>query len=162
MSHGTMDLAPLLSVSRAVEWFLLLLIRGLLLAIPMIFAISPICCVDLPIVLLLLRGPLATLFKELCSGLVGLDAHVSNCEQIAYCLGLLHYNLLNSLDVTHSIMKSIDDLDVLDIRDSVPSVAETFHIFPETLIMLLLDGLQGLSSRWMPIYTLKVFDEHGT
>jgi hypothetical protein len=78
MSCGTMDLAPLFCVDRVMEWSLLLLIRGLLLVIPsipmvfMIFAISvisvvfvipvisPISYVDLPIVLLLLRGPLAT------------------------------------------------------------------------------------------------------
>jgi hypothetical protein len=38
-------------------------------------------------------------------------------------------------------VKGIDDFDVLDIRDSVPSIAETFHIVSETFIMLLFDGL---------------------
>jgi hypothetical protein len=55
-----MDLVLLLCVDRTVEWSLLLLIQGLLLAIPMISVISLISCVDLLIVLLLLRGPLAT------------------------------------------------------------------------------------------------------
>jgi hypothetical protein len=60
MSCGTMDLTPLLYISRAMEQFLLLLIQGLLLVIPAIStisvipAISPISCVDLSIVLLLL------------------------------------------------------------------------------------------------------------
>jgi hypothetical protein len=50
----------------------------------------------------------------------------------------------------------------MDVRDNIPSIVEMFHIVPEALIMLLLDGLQGLSSRWMLIYTLKVSNEHGT
>jgi hypothetical protein len=41
-------------------------------------------------------------------------------------------------------MEGIDDLDVLDIRDSVPGIVETFDVVPKTLIMLLPDGLQGL------------------
>jgi hypothetical protein len=46
-------------------------------------------------------------------------------------------------------MEDIDDLDVLDARDSVLGVVEMFHIVPEALIMLLPDGLESLSSRWM-------------
>jgi hypothetical protein len=95
-------------------------------------------------------------------GLRGLDAYVSNCEQIGHCLGLLHCNLLNNLDVSHPVAKGIDDLDVLDIRDSVPGVTEMFHIVPEAFIMLLLDGLHGFSCRWMLVYTLKVSNKHGT
>jgi hypothetical protein len=66
MSCGTMDLTPLLYVNRAKEQSLLLLICRLLLAIPMIStvstipAVSTIGCVDLSIVLLFIRGPLAT------------------------------------------------------------------------------------------------------
>jgi hypothetical protein len=41
-------------------------------------------------------------------------------------------------------VEGVADLDVLDIRDSVPSIAEIFHVVPETLIMLLSDGLQSL------------------
>jgi hypothetical protein len=37
-----------------------------------------------------------------------------------------------------------------------------FHIVPEALIMLLLDGLQSLSSRWTLVCTLEVPDEYGT
>jgi hypothetical protein len=63
-----MDFTPLLYVSRAMERSLLLLIRGLLLAIPVISVISTISvismissisCVDILIVPLLLQGPLA-------------------------------------------------------------------------------------------------------
>jgi hypothetical protein len=60
MSYGMMDLTPLLYVSRAMERSFLLMICGLLLAIPAIPAISTIGYVDLPIILLLLRGSLAT------------------------------------------------------------------------------------------------------
>jgi hypothetical protein len=59
-------------------------------------------------------------------------------------------------------MEGIDALDVLDIRDSVPGIAEIFHIVPETHIMLLPNGLQGLCCRWTLIRALKVLNEHGT
>jgi hypothetical protein len=57
-----MDLTPLLCIDRAMERYLLLLIRRLLLAIFVISVIpivSTIGCVDLLIILLLLQGPLA-------------------------------------------------------------------------------------------------------
>jgi hypothetical protein len=44
-------------------------------------------------------------------------------------------------------VEDIDDLDVLYIQGSVSSVAEIFHVVPEALIMLLLDGLHGFCSR---------------
>jgi hypothetical protein len=37
-----------------------------------------------------------------------------------------------------------------------------FDIIMETLIVLLLDGLEGLSGRWTRIGALEVPDEHGT
>jgi hypothetical protein len=43
-------------------------------------------------------------------------------------------------------MEYVDDFDVLDVRDSVPDIAEMFHVFPETFMSLLLDRLQGFSS----------------
>jgi hypothetical protein len=162
MSCGTMDLAPLLCVGRVMELSLLLLIRGLLLAVPAISVVYVIGCVDLSIVLLLLRGHLALGFKEPSPSLRGLNAYVNDCKQIGHCLGLLHCDLLNSLDVTHPIMKDIDDFDVLDVRDNIPGIAETFHVISEASIMLLLDGLQGFSYRWTLVHTLKVSDEHGT
>jgi hypothetical protein len=58
VSSGMIDLAPLFYVSRAMEWSFLILIYGLLLAIPTLFK-EPIG-VDLLIILLLLRGPLTT------------------------------------------------------------------------------------------------------
>jgi hypothetical protein len=44
------------------------------------------------------------------------------------------------------ITESINDFDVIDVRDSVPDIAETIHMIPEALIMLLFDGLHGFSS----------------
>jgi hypothetical protein len=54
---------------------------------------------------------------------------------------------LDSLDVADSIPEGIDDLDVLDVWDSVLGVVETFHIIPGVFIMLLLSGLQGFNCR---------------
>jgi hypothetical protein len=59
-------------------------------------------------------------------------------------------------------MENIDDLNVLDVWDGIPNIAETFHIVSEALVMLLLDSLQSLSSRWTLVCTLKVPDKHGT
>jgi hypothetical protein len=57
-------------------------------------------------------------------------------------------------------MEGIDDLDVLDVWDSVPCIVEIFHIIPESLIMLLLDGLQGLGHGRMLVCALEVINEH--
>jgi hypothetical protein len=50
----------------------------------------------------------------------------------------------------------------LDVQDDVPGIAETYDVVTEALIILLLDGLDGLSSRRTLIYTLEVPDELGT
>jgi hypothetical protein len=94
-------------------------------------------------------------------GFGGLYAHVGDYEQIDHCLGLLHGDLLHSLDVD-PITEGIDDLDVLDVRDSVPGIIETFHVVPETLIILLSDGLHGLCWRWTLVRALQVSNEYGT
>jgi hypothetical protein len=54
---------------------------------------------------------------------------------------LLHGDLLNSLDITNPITEDINDLDVLDIWDSVLDITEILHIIPEALVKLLLDCL---------------------
>jgi hypothetical protein len=97
--------------------------------------------------------------KKSSSSLESLYAYVSNREQFYHHFRLLHGNLLHSFDVTDPVMEGIDNLDVLD---SVPGIVETFHIVSDALIMLLLDGLQGLCSRWTLIRVLKVSDEYGT
>jgi hypothetical protein len=114
--------------------------------VSVIFVISLVHCVDFLIVLLL-RGPLA--------------AYASDYTQMDHHSELLHGDLLHSFDVTDSIKESIDDLDVLDVQDDVPGIAKMFYVTPEALIMLLLDGLQSLSSRWTFVCTLEVPNEHG-
>jgi hypothetical protein len=121
------------------ERHLLLLLRGLLLAVSMvsvvsvILAISSVSRVDFPIVLLLLHGPLATRLKKLSLGFGNLDACVSHREQIVLRLGLLHGDLLHGIDVVDSVTKDVDDLNVLDVWGSI---AEPFYVILEALIML--------------------------
>jgi hypothetical protein len=163
-----MDLAPLLCIVKVTERPLLFLIRGPLLAISTVFAvfvilvISLISHVDFLIVLLLLHGPLATRLKKSSPGFRSLNAYIGDYEQIDHYSGLPYGDLLHNLDVADFITEGIDDLNVLDIRDDVPGVVETFHVVLEALIMLLLDGLQSLNSRWTMIRALKVHDEHAT
>jgi hypothetical protein len=59
-------------------------------------------------------------------------------------------------------VEGVDYLDVLDVRDSIPNIAEMFHVVLEAFIMLLPNGLESLNSRWMLIRALEVLDEHGT
>jgi hypothetical protein len=94
--------------------------------ISVILAISPVSCVDFPIVLLLLRGPLT-------AGL--------NKSNLGHYLRLLHGYLIHSLDITDPVVKGVDDLNVLDVRDSITGIAEAFHVIPKALIRLLLYGL---------------------
>jgi hypothetical protein len=115
--------------------------------VSMILVISSVSRVDFLVILLLPCRPLATRLKMSSPGFEGLNAYVSDYEQIDHHFGLLHGDLLHSLDVVDSAVEGIADLDVLDIRDSIPSIAETFHIVLKALSMLLLDGLQSLSSR---------------
>jgi hypothetical protein len=62
-------------------------------------------------------------------------------EQIGHGFSLLHDDLHNGLFIANLISEGINDLDVLDVQDSIPDIAEMFHIISEALIMLLLDGL---------------------
>jgi hypothetical protein len=135
------DLAPLLYVVRVTERSLIFLIRGLLLAVSVVPVISSVSLVDFPIVLLLLYGPLAIRLKESSLSFGSLNACVNDHEQIDHDHGLLHDDLLYSLDVVDSVAEGIDDLDILDIRDNIPGIPETFHVVLDALIMLLPDGL---------------------
>jgi hypothetical protein len=147
VTYGVMDFAPLLSISRSMERSFLFLFGGLLLAVPVIAVISMICCVDLPVfLLLLLLGPLVMWFKEPNSSLWDLNTDISDCQQIGHYFEFLHGDLLDSLNITDPITEGVDDFDVLDVGDMDPSVAETFHVLPETLIGILLDSLQRFSS----------------
>jgi hypothetical protein len=86
---------------------------------------------------------------------------IRDCEYINYRLAFFHDDLLHGLDVTDSVAEDIDDLDVLNVRDSVPDIVVMFHIVSEALIILLHDGLESLSNRWMLVRTMEVLNEHG-
>jgi hypothetical protein len=74
---------------------------------------------------------------------------------------LLHDELLHSLHIADPVMEDIDDLNVLDVWDSIPGIVEIFHVVSEAFIMLLSDGLQGLCCRRTLVCALKVPNEHG-
>jgi hypothetical protein len=164
MPHGAVNLTTLLRVIETPKRPLLFLLWGLLTmesTVSSVPAIAPVSCVNLMIILVS-WGPLAPGFQESCPGLGSLYTYIDDCEQISYLLWLLHGNLLNNFDIADPVVEGIDDLDVLDIWDSVPGIAETFHVVPETLIMLLPDSLQGLCCRWALVRALEVSNEHGT
>jgi hypothetical protein len=95
-------------------------------------------------------------------GFRSLHAYIGDREQINHHFGLLHGYVFNSFNIADAITKGINDLDVLDVRDVISGIAEMLDIIAETLIMLLLDGLEGLGSRRTLIGALEVLDEHGT
>jgi hypothetical protein len=88
--------------------------------------------------------------------------HISATASKSAHFGLLHGYLFHSFDIADAIMEGINDLDVLDVRDVVSGIAEMLDVIAETLIMLLLDGLVGLSSRRTLIGALEVPNEYGT
>jgi hypothetical protein len=100
--------------------------------------------------------------KKSSTVLESLNAYISDREQINHHLWLLHGDLLHNLAIADPVTEVIYDLNVLDVQDSVSSVAEMFHVVSEAFIMLLLDYFQGVSYRWTFICTLEVPDEHGT
>jgi hypothetical protein len=100
--------------------------------------------------------------QKLSPSFESLYAYIGNREQINYHFGLLHGYLFHSFDIADAITEAINDLDVLDVWDAIFGIAETLAIIMETLIMLLLDGLEGLGSRCTLIGALKVPDEHDT
>jgi hypothetical protein len=61
-------------------------------------------------------------------GLGSLYAYIYDCDQIGRRLGLLHGDFLLSLEIVDPVVEGVDDLDVLDVWDGIPSIAETFHI----------------------------------
>jgi hypothetical protein len=48
------------------------------------------------------------------------------------------------------------------VRDDISGIVETLDVVMETFIMLLLDGLEGISSRWTLVCALEVPIEHVT
>jgi hypothetical protein len=97
-------------------------------AVSAILAIFSISRVNFSIILLLLCGQLAMRLKKSSLRFGNLNPCVSDCEQIGHHLGFLYGNLLHSLDIAYFVVEGIDDLGVLDIRDSVPDVTEIFHV----------------------------------
>jgi hypothetical protein len=87
-------------------------------------------------------------------------AYISNREQIGHRFGLLHCYLFYNFEITDAIMEGVNN--VLDVRDAVSGIAEMLDIITETLIVLLLDGLDGLGGKWTLIGAIEVPDEHGT
>jgi hypothetical protein len=100
--------------------------------------------------------------KQSRLGLRSLDAYICNYKYIGHHFWLLHGYLLHNLDITDPVTEGVDDLNVLDVRDSIPGIADMFHVVLKTLIRLLLDGFEGFYSRWTLVRALKVSNEHGT
>jgi hypothetical protein len=96
------------------------------------------------------------------SGFGSFYAYIGNRDQIDHHFGLLHCNLFHSFEIADAITEGVNNLDVLDVWDAVSDIAEMLDIITETLIVLLLDGLEGLGGRWTLIGALEVLDEHGT
>jgi hypothetical protein len=68
-------------------------------------------------------------------------ANIGNREQVGHRFGLLHRYLFHGFEIADAISEGVNNLDVLDVRDVVSGIAETFDIITTTLVMLLLDGL---------------------
>jgi hypothetical protein len=150
MSIGMMNLAPLFCTIRASKGSLLLLMWGLFPAVPvtsMVLLISSFSGFDLPVIPFS-WWPLATRLQKSSSGFGSLYAYIGDRKQISHHFGLLHDYLFHSFDIADAIMEGVNDLDVLDVRDAISSIAEMLDIIVEALITLLLDGLEGLDSRW--------------
>jgi hypothetical protein len=65
----------------------------------------------------------------------------ATASRSATALGFI-MTISSSLVIADPVTKDIDDLDVLNVRDSIPDVVEMFHIIPKTFLMFLSDGLQ--------------------
>jgi hypothetical protein len=100
--------------------------------------------------------------QKLSLGFGSFYAYIGNREQIGHRFGLLHCYLLYSFEITDAITKGINNLNILDVRDVISGIAEMLDIITETLIVLLLDGLEGIGGRWTFIGALEVPDEYGT
>jgi hypothetical protein len=83
----------------------------------------------------------------LSSGFRSFNSYIGNREQIDHRFRLLHRYLFHGFEIADSISEGINNLDVLDVRDVISFIVEMLDIITETLIMLLLDGLEGLGGR---------------
>jgi hypothetical protein len=126
-----------------------------------VLLISSFCDVDL-LVIPFSRWPLATGLQKLSLGFGSLYAYIGDREQISHRFGLFHSYLFHHFNIANVITEGINNLDVLDVQDVISGIAKILDIVVETLIMLLLDGLEGLGSRRTLIGALEVSDEYGT
>jgi hypothetical protein len=88
-----------------------------------------------------------------------LDDPRPSCPRMGHIVSRSHKKLLYSSYFCYfadAITEDINNLDVLDVRDAISDIAEMLDIIMETLIVLLLDGLEGLGGRWMLIGALEV------
>jgi hypothetical protein len=164
MSIGAMDLAPLLCVVGPSEGSPFLLIWVLFSAIAVsstVLLISLFCGVDLSIIPSS-WWPLASRLQKSSPGFRSFYAYICNREQISNRFGLLHRYLFNGFEIANAISEGVNNLDALDVRDVISGIAKMLDIITETLIVLMLDGLEGLGGRWTLIGALEVPDEHGT
>jgi hypothetical protein len=99
---------------------------------------------------------------EVEPGFGSLYAYIGNRKHIGYCFGILHCYLFHGFDITDAISEGVNNLKILDVQDVISDIAKTLDIITKTLIMLLLDVLEGLGGRWTLIGALEVPDEHGT
>jgi hypothetical protein len=90
----------------------------------------------------------------LSPGFKSFYAYIGNREQIGHCFGLLHCYLFHGFEIADAISEGINNLNVLDVRDVVSGIAEMLDMITKTLIVLLLDGLEGLGGRWTLIGVL--------
>jgi hypothetical protein len=100
------------------------------------------------------QWPLAMGIQKSSLSFGSLYAYIGDCEQISHRFGLLHGYLFHRFNIVDTITEGVNDLDVLDVRDAISDIAETLDIIAKTLIMLLLDGLEGLGSRRMLVGAL--------
>jgi hypothetical protein len=126
-----------------------------------VLLISSFCGVDLPVIPFS-RWPLATGLQKSSPGFKNLYAYIGDHKQISHRFGPLHGYPFHSFNIVDAITKGVNDLDVLDVWDAISGIAETLDIIAETLNMLLLDSLEGLSSRRTLRGVLEVPDEYGT
>jgi hypothetical protein len=102
-----MDLAPLLCVIRATKGPLLFLIRGLLIVISTVFAVSPIGHIDLPIILLFLWGSLAVDSRNRARASDALMQVFATASRLATVLGffmVIYYTVLMSLSSSRKVL----------------------------------------------------------
>jgi hypothetical protein len=161
MSISAMDFTPLLCVVGASEGSPFLLIWVLFSAVAIsstVLLISSFRGVDL-LIIPSSWWPLASRLQKLSPGFESFYAYIGNCEQIDHRFGLLHYYFFHCFEIADTITEVVNNLDVLDVWDVASGIAEPLDIITETLIMLLLDGFEGLCGRWTLIGALKVSDE---